>query len=78
MHCALQFTHNRHFCMTHSRYLPSVIPPHKAVAGETQDKDGHTYAQQHLLYYLQHLDTGDDLLLKHVCRFFIQHSRLVT
>ena len=51
--------------------------PHHTVGDETQGEDGQTRAQQHLLYYLQHLDTGDELLLKHVCRFVIQRSRLV-
>lgn len=49
-----------------------------AVGDEAHDEDGDARAQQHLLYKLQHPDTGDELLLEHVCCFVIHRSRLVT
>lgn len=55
-----------------------MAPSCHAEADKTQDEDAHTYTQQCPLYCLQHINAGEQLLLKHVCRFLIQHSRLVT
>lgn len=63
---------------SHKLGLVSVPSLQHAVEDKTQDEDGQTGAQQRLLYHLQHRNAGEELPLKHVCRFVIQRSRLVT
>lgn len=76
--CSATHTH-RHFCMILLPKLASVITsPHHAVGDETQDENAHTCANKRLLYNIQHLDTEDEFLLKHVCCFVVQRSRLVS
>lgn len=69
MHCKSHAT-------IHSHCLRLVTSPRQAVEDETQDKDDHANAQQRVLYCLQHVNTGHELLLEHVCRFIVQHSSL--
>lgn len=59
-----------------SAQLPPLVPPHHANADEAQNEEGRADAQQAVLHYLQHPNTGEELLLEHVGRFLIQHGRL--
>lgn len=62
----------------HLRRLASAtFALHHTVADETRDEDARPYDHQYLLHYVQHVDTREKLLLKHVGRLIVQRSRLV-
>lgn len=63
--------------LNHWRFVALVALPLQAVADKANGEDGQAGAEQSLPRDVQDLDTGDDLLLKHVGRLVIQHGRLV-
>lgn len=54
-----------------SRELGSVGFPDHAGTQQTQNEDAQADAEQRVLYDLQHVHPGEELLLKHLCSRFV-------